>query len=362
MKDNYGNQPGNLRDQDACAQENSVVESASVEGQILVPLDGSPLAELALPHAVAFARATNSGLLLMRVVPPLSVMFPFTGLTDESAKLWEIYDEQPEFAKHYLHQVCDRLSPMGVQVATHLAEGLPADLIVEYAGAHPEVTAIAMSTHGRSGLGAWIFGSVAEKVVNSSPVPLLLIRPEGKHETPELLEIPRYHTLLVPLDGSEFAEQALQQAISLGQGSGARLVLLAVATTPFDLKLVKSDASNDWSAMPWYTPAARMAKYLDSVIEPLSKSGIPIEAQITYGDTADEILKAAAFVQADLIVMASHGLGGLSHLIPGSVATRIAQSTHIPLLLVRAKKRASETRDNAVAARNLAGVGAGGIA
>jgi nucleotide-binding universal stress UspA family protein len=334
-------------------REHSGTEILSTEKRILVPLDGSPLAEMALPHAVALAQATNCGLVLLRVVPPISVTIPFAGLIGESARLWDIYDEEPEFAGHYLHEVADRLAPMKLEVETHVAEGLPADLIVEYAGEHPAVTAITMSTHGRSGLGAWIFGSVAEKVVNSAPVPLLLIRPDGKHDTPEMLDIPRYRTLLVPLDGSDFAAQALGQAKTLGQGAGARLVLLAVASTPFDLKLVKSAAGADWSAMPWYTPAARMAKYLDSVIEPMSKVGISIEAQITYGDIADEILKAAAFVQADLIVMATHGLGGLGHVILGSVATRVAQSTHVPLLLVRAKKQ--EEIHNVTPQRSLVG-------
>jgi nucleotide-binding universal stress UspA family protein len=358
MQVNHTTQPGqsgNMDDMDHTDtnnREHSDTEILSTEKRILVPLDGSPLAEMALPHAVALAQATNCGLVLLRVVPPISVTIPFAGLIEESARLWDIYDEEPEFAGHYLHEVVERLAPMKLEVETHVAEGLPADLIVEYARDHPAVTAIAMSTHGRSGLGAWIFGSVAEKVVNSAPVPLLLIRPDGKHDAPEMLDIPRYRTLLVPLDGSAFAAQALEQAKTLGQG-GARLVLLAVASTPFDLKLVKSAAGADWSAMPWYTPAARMAKYLDSVIGPMSQSGIPIEAQITYGDIADEILKAAAFVEADLIVMATHGLSGLGHVILGSVATRVAQSTHVPLLLVRAKKQ--EEIHNVTPERSLVG-------
>jgi nucleotide-binding universal stress UspA family protein len=113
------------------------------------------------------------------------------------------------------------------------------------------------------------------------------------------------------------------------------LVLLSVALTPFDLKLVKSDAAADWSAMPWYTPAARTAKYLDGIIEKLADAGVPAEAQVTYGDVADEILKAAKFVEADLVVMATHGHGGLGQLMIGSIARRVAQETSIPLLLVR---------------------------
>lgn len=315
-------------------------EAIRPSNRILVPLDGSSLAEMALPYAVALAQATASGLLLLRVVPPIKVLIPITPgtLLDESSEIWDLYDEQPDYCWHYLHDVAERLTPMQIDVETYVTGGIPADTIVEYARTHPEISAIAMSTHGRSGIGLWILGSVAEKVLHSSPVPLLLIRSEGRHDLPELLESPRLKTLLVPLDGSPFAEQALGQAKSIALAVEARLVVVSVASTPFDLKLVKSEAGADWSARPWYTPAAQMANYLDGVTQQLAAEGISVEAQVTYGDVADEILKSAKFMEADLIVMSTHGLGGLSRLMLGSVATRVAQLSHTPLLLVRVAK------------------------
>jgi nucleotide-binding universal stress UspA family protein len=319
-----------------------------VDGKkVLVPLDGSALAEKALPHAVALARGTASGVVLMRVVPPITLIEPMGAAFANSAGLWDLYDEQPALAGEYLHAVAERLASLEVEVATHVGEGIPGEVIVGYAQEHPEVAAIAMSTHGRSGLGRWLFGSVAEKVLHSSPVPLLLVRPEAERteqEMPELVDLPRYRTLLVPLDGSPLAEQALEQAHALARGVGARLVLLSVATTPFDLKLVKRDAEAEWSAAPWDTAAAHLAGYLDRITGGLADAGVAVQAQVSYGDVADEILKAARSVEADLIVMATHGRGGLGHLMVGSVAMRVAQAATVPLLLVRATERDPASR------------------
>lgn len=305
--------------------------------QILVPLDGSPLAEMALPPAVALARATSSGLLLMRMVPPMTLIEPMGGLLEASPEVWELYEQQPELAKQYLQEVIERLRPTGLDIDTWITEGEPAESIIRYTQEHPEIVAIAMSTHGRSGLGRWLFGSVAEKVLHSSPVPLLLIRPEAEPEYVDLAAVPRFKTLLVPLDSSPFAEQALDYAQEFAQAVDGRLVLISVTSTPFDLKLVKPEVNAEWSAVPWGTPAELLVKYLDGIGEKLAATSVPVQARVTYGDAADEILKAAKYEGADIIVMATHGRSGLGHLLIGSTAGRVAQAATIPLLLVRAK-------------------------
>lgn len=311
---------------------------------ILVPLDGSVLAETVLPHAMALARATSSGLRLMRVVPPLALMAPMGGLTEVTPELWDLYEEQPEFAREYLREIVNRLGQFEPRVDVVVTEGDPAESILKYAGEHPEVTGIAMSTHGRSGLGKWLFGSVAERILHGSPVPLLLLRPDTEPEQVNLDPdaVPRYKTLLVPLDGSALAEQALPPALAFAEAVEGRLVLISVTATPFDLKLVKPGAHAPWSAVPWSTPAERLVKYLDAVIEKLSSSDVPLQARVTYGDIADEILKVARFEEADVIVMATHGRSGLGHLLIGSIARRVAQEAAVPVLLVRVTKQQQE--------------------
>jgi nucleotide-binding universal stress UspA family protein len=326
--------------------------------QILVPLDGSLLAEMALPHAIALARATSSGLLLMRVVPPLDLPLSRIGpigsmgpMYYESTVVDELYDDQPALARDYLQGVVERLVTMNLPVEASVTDGIPEDVIAHYAQEHPEVLVIAMSTHGRSGVGRWLFGSVAEKVLHGSPVPVLLVRPGEESAEKEILDpaaIPLYKTLLVPLDGSLFAEEALDQAQPLARALDARLVLLSVASTPFDLKLVKRAATADWSVMPRSTQAVRMVEYLDGITRRLATANVAAQAQVTYGDRVDEILDAVRFADADLIVMATHGFSSRGYLMAGSVAMSVAQTATIPLLLVRAAEHKHTGREEGV--------------
>lgn len=339
---------GHSNNQDYTSNVGSNIGSVAPGGgneQILVPLDGSTLAEMALPHAIALARATASRLVLMRVVPPFNLPIsrvgpigPMGPMYYESEDVEKLYNEHLELARNYLQEVVERLASLKLHVETSVIEGTAEEVIVRYAQDHPDVVAIAMSTHGRSGVGRWLFGSVAEKVSQSASVPVLLIRPGAQIEGKEISDpasIPLYRTLLAPLDGSLFAEQALEHVQSLARALGTRIVLLSVVSTPFDLKLVKRDATADWSAMPWYTPATQTTKYLDGITRKLAAADLAVQAEITYGDVADEILKAARFLEADIIVLATHGHGGLRRPWPGSVARKVAQEANLPVLLVR---------------------------
>jgi nucleotide-binding universal stress UspA family protein len=311
---------------------------------IMVPLDGSPLAERVLPHAAALARATSSGLLLMRMVPPITLIEPMGGITETTLELWRSREKQPEIAQQYLRDVVERLRSVSLQVNVCVTEGEPAEAILKYAAEHPEVTAIAMSTHGRSGWSRWLFGSVAERVLQGSPMPLLLLRPEVQNARVDLERavVPRYMRLLVPLDGSGLAEQALPHAIKLAQGMGGRLMLISVTSTPFDLRQVRSDLYGEWSAVPWGTPAERHVRYLNGIAEKLADMGMPAEGRVTYGDPAEEILKSAKDEQADIIVMTTHGRNGLGHMLIGSIAGHVAQAACVPMLLVRVKNEPAE--------------------
>lgn len=142
--------------------------------RILVPLDGSELAEIALPHAVAVAKQSGAAVRLLRVLPTL----PPAVLPEGAYLDWEqIQRDAVAEARSYLEQVRGRLAAEGLDVATELRTGEAADVVIETAR---ELGAdlIVMATHGRSGLGRWVLGSVADRVVRAAHVPVLLIRPE----------------------------------------------------------------------------------------------------------------------------------------------------------------------------------------
>jgi nucleotide-binding universal stress UspA family protein len=305
--------------------------------QIMVPLDGSPLAEEALPHAVRMARDTHCGLTLFRAVPPRLVVTaaPF-GLhpREEHVAYW---DSAHLAAQDYLCEVARRLRETEyIDVTKRVVDGDPATGIVVYAEAHPDVTMIVMSTHGRSGISRWVLGSVAERVVRHAPVPLLLTRGPRLHSA---VDAPRpYRTLLVPHDGSPSADQALIEVRRLAATNRVRVVLVT-ALPPAEDKAYFADAVQpDDFVHARQAEISRVTAYIMSTAECLRAEGIRVDTRIEMGRPADVILRGAHEEDADAIVMATHGRGGVQRLWLGSVAMKVVQSAGLPVLLVRAHR------------------------
>ncbi|GAB4263245.1 MAG: universal stress protein [Candidatus Promineifilaceae bacterium] len=143
---------------------------------LLVPLDGSHLAEVAIPAALEIARRFDSQITLVRVVRPPQIVLATTEGAVFTELLSDLRQQEVQEATTYLKSLQGSLRQQGYVVHTHLIEGEPiADLILEVAEGL-DVDGIVMSTHGRSGLSRWVFGSVAEKVLRGAAVPVVLIR------------------------------------------------------------------------------------------------------------------------------------------------------------------------------------------
>lgn len=311
--------------------------SSKVARSILVPLDGSSLAESALPQAVELAKATSSGLVLLQVVQSFKP-FPYLGgISDVTHEAIEVYLEEAAYVKRYLHSVAERLGSFGPIIETRVLDGDPAASIARFAeDPISQVSGIVMCTHGRTGANRALLGDVAQKVLRMLPVPLLLVHPDMESRL-DPAAIPHYKTLLVPLDGSLPAEQALYHARCIARDPGARLVLVSVVSAPLEFKLVKEEGRSDWSAVPWHSSAVEMAEYLDGITGQLAGAGLRVAAQVTYGDVVGEIVAVATSVKADMIVMATNSRRGLEQLMAGSTAERVLQQAELPVLLVRAK-------------------------
>ena len=146
--------------------------------KILVPLDGSELAEAVLPHVKTLARAdTEIALLRVALYPMYDYVFSSPSI---AATLAEEIESESE---NYLREVAAKLGGEGFKVSIAVTGGPVADAILDYADA-VQADLIAMSTHGRSGVARWLIGSVADRVVRGAPIPVLLIRPMG-HPAPE---------------------------------------------------------------------------------------------------------------------------------------------------------------------------------
>lgn len=148
------------------------VQGAMACRRILVPLDGSPVAEQALPAATSVAQALDAEMILFRV-PIAHVSGSFTG--EWYLPLEGTFETANQIAEAYLDRMAERLRGGGNQVTTAMWTGGVANAIIEYAEAN-QIDLIAMCTHGRTGLARWTLGSVADRVLRASHIPLLLVR------------------------------------------------------------------------------------------------------------------------------------------------------------------------------------------
>lgn len=295
--------------------------------KILVPLDGSPLAERALPHAARLARITGARLLLVRAA--LARSFPGKDMTEAQCRA-------VREAATYLQRVADSLAGRGFAVETAVPYGEAASRIaeeVELRGAD----LIVMATHGRSGIGRWLYGSVAAKLLAHATAPVLLVRAWEQEPQPDPIGDGRPR-VVIPLDGSPFAEEALPVARKLVRALDGELVLLqaigvADPSVPPEVMLdafVERDLARNTSAAQ---------DYLGHLADPLIREGYPVRIEVGVGAPADVIAAFARNARAKLLVLATHGRTGAGRAFLGSVADAVLRRGNIPLLLVRPRAR-----------------------
>jgi nucleotide-binding universal stress UspA family protein len=286
--------------------------------KILLPLDGSAFGERALLYATRLARSTSARLLLVRATHARTLL----EVNEADAQIGVINQ-----AEHELAATATRLRNMGLQAEVHVYYDEPVSAILN-AARHHQVDLIVMSTHGRSGAGRMLYGSVADDVLRHAEAPVLLVPSSVDHEWPTDEPL----TALVPLDGSDLAEAALSSAALLATQVGAKLHLLRVVEPPsYPLY------GDGYVYVPIDEEAERADAelYLQEQVKRLAGQGVTAEAEVAYGQPDVAIAKVATEHRADLVVMATHGRGGLARLVLGSVAMGTLRRAHIPLLLTR---------------------------
>lgn len=292
---------------------------------ILVGLDGSPLAESVLPYITSVAQALGAGITLMTV----------THLPEEvvdakrRADLEQLLEKAELITSDYLKKIEKRFEGTGVPVSSVVGVGDAANEIARY-GCEHDVSLVALATHGRSGIQRWVYGSVAEEVLHRSCAPVLLIRP-GDDAVPVATSVSQ---IVAPLDGSPLAEAALPQAVQLARAYNVPLVLLravepvyvfgepagGIAVGFYDiLDTLKQDAES----------------YLRVKADELRSQGVPVTTAVPVGVPAAQIAQHAQVHPGTLLVMATHGRTGLLSAVLGSVARRVVQQAGAPVLLIR---------------------------
>ncbi len=301
---------------------------------ILVPLDGSPSAEFAVPVAQGIARRTGGGVHLVHVHVPLSAAGALRTATPSYYDDWESEAKGQE--EDYLSSLPRRFPDEGRTTVVHrVAEGSVVETLVRCA-AEGEVDLIVMTTHGRGPLArAWL-GSVADGVARRSGMPVLLLRPTAD---PEPMGEHLFRNILIALDGSALSEQILEDAVTLGSLVAARYTLVRVvspmvlsgyAPTPEGML---GDAS---SAPELELLIGDAEAYLEDTAQGLRERGLSVETQVVVEtQPAIGILEFAREKAVDLIAMATHGRTGFSRLLLGSVADKVLRGTTAPILLHR---------------------------
>jgi nucleotide-binding universal stress UspA family protein len=311
--------------------------------RLLVGLDGSPISELVLPYVEMFARATNAPVTLVRCITPEKESEP---LPNENPKLLPFMVVMPTEpagaetesernalydAQHYLDWIVHRLGDNGIVANARVIKGEPAKVLVEEAQAQ-HASLILLCTHGRSGLGRLIYGSVAEAVLAQSPLPVLLVRAwkRSNGSADSLASAP----ILVPLDGTPTGERALPIASELARLLSTELKLVEVVLPMGADSLTEGAWLMGEPAEIQTEEQSEANTYLSSVASRLQASGIATTGSVRVASISAGITSEAAEVGAGLIVMATHATSPLAQALVRSIATEVLHQARQPLLLI----------------------------
>lgn len=313
---------------------------------ILVPLDGSRFAEQSLPLALSIARATQRRIRLchVRLMPlwPEEIVGPDT--VDAMCRLLHSEGET------YLREVQQRFQTPDVPIETAVIPGdivSAAEAISDHVQERP-VELVVMATHGLGGVRrAWL-GSVADHLIRHLTIPVLLVHPGA--------ELPNGdQRILVPLDGSVLAEQALDEACALAKAMDREIVLFRVVTPV--MNTVPSLEAPYVNIDGKLTDSLRAAAedYLDRIEEQVTARGIRCVGMTMVGPSVAEwLIDIARPAHFSLVVMTTHGRGGMKRMILGSVADKVARGASVPVMVLRPWPTRTSERVQRVAAVDAA--------
>jgi len=287
--------------------------------RILVPLDGSPIAEKALPHARALGRILKIPVTLLAVVE-----------TDFSEKKAGYFDTLIEGGVRTAEEYLDKISKTfaGAAIEYKVEKGRAEDAIITNAGAG---TLITMATHGRSGLGRWLLGSITEKVVRGAHNPVLVVR--ANEETSSAGEAAP-DSIIVPLDGSTLAESVLIYVVELAKAFHAKVTLLrsySLRQMIFSFEEYHPDLDGLKDALRWAATS-----YLNQKVAELESRGLPdVFCSVIEGDAAETIIEMGKGAPSTVIAMSTQSGSTIKHWVLGSVTEKVLRHANNPVLTIR---------------------------
>ncbi len=295
---------------------------------ILVPLDGSLLAECVLPHVVAIARAFNAKVILLRVLEK--------NRANGSAQLFDLLNWQIKKteAKLYLEKISARLIKSQLRIDATVLEGLVAESITEFAQSQG-VKLIILSSHGRSGVTQWGISSAAQKIILGAPTSVLIVR---AHQ-PAVSELKEqtYRQILVPLDGSQRAEYVLPLITMLARFHKSRTHILHVVKSP-EMARHMPPAQEDVELSHRIVARNReeAIRYLEQVKSRSHLDGIDVQTHLITSDNAAAALHGLVEQERiDMVALNAHGYSGNNQWPYGSMVINFILYGKVPLLIVQ---------------------------
>ena len=296
---------------------------------ILVPLDGSQLAECVLPHVAAFARSFDAEIALLHMLEK--------DQANASAQLFDLLNWQINKAKVtlYLEKPKARLQESGIRVRTTILEGLVAEGITEYAQTQG-MKLIILSSHGHSGLTQWGISSTTQKIIMSAPTSILIVRAHQQNiQAGELSTIPLYQRILVPLDGSQRAEHVLPFIAQLAHVYKSIIHLAHVVQTPEmarqmppkrkDIELSNRIVARNQEEAGHYLEQVKSRSYLQD---------IAVQTHLITSDhTAGSLYQVVEQEHIDLVTLSAHGYSGKHQWPYGSVVNNFILYGKVNLLI-----------------------------
>ena len=303
---------------------------------IMVPLDGSHLAEVALPCVEEICGKLSSEVIVIGV--------RWT-MTEQSKHIYQRYldqtaeDMENRIVEHY------SIPKSKVKVNAAMLNGHPAREIVDYAKSN-DIDLIVMATHGYSGIERWALGGVTDKVIRESSKPVLVIRAKDDKATVRQQDI--CTKVVIPLDGSGLAEAALPVAEALLGGlalhNGIEANLMCVLEQLPNQKRMPIGMDSPPHPIPEeerlqlnksIKHRGEMARrYLYKASRGLFKAGVKVDCEVRFGDAAAEIIKYADEIGAGTVIMSTHGLSGINRWMLGSVSDKVLRMGNTAVLLV----------------------------
>jgi nucleotide-binding universal stress UspA family protein len=316
--------------------------------KILVPLDGSENSQKIVGWATGLARALKAEIILLSVIDTQEIAILKNTIEDlkkgsvDSANRAirapsDVIGETFAQAKGHLQTEADRIQFAGVTTNICVESGSPAEVIVSKAH-NQNVDVIAMATQRESALARGILGSVTDRVLHSTSIPMFTLYPD------ELQDFENTNgglqRVVVPLDGSSLSETAIEPALEIAVTSNSEIIFTEVLRLPFfgvgiaGIEYGGGDYSGDLGID---NQKEEIAGYLNTFVQEAKSLGLNARASIRIGSPSQQIVDEASEIEKSIVVMGSHGSGGLKRWVVGSVADKVVRSARRPVLIIPPK-------------------------